>query len=182
MSELGQCAKPDPSWLAMSVVCFTLGSMDVLTEPELKACFKDEDDIWFPDLSVIEWADLDFLGWVHPSGHLGYIATRSPNDGRLCGIVLRRFERPTRRVRLDMCSLCHHVHSSGGTAMFSITELGSRGRRSISNVVCSDLACSLRVRNKLNPSSLMQETLYIEAKVWRILQHLHRWLARTKYI
>jgi len=71
MSELGQCAKPDPSWLAMSVVCFTLGSMDVLTEPELKACFKDEDDIWFPDLSVIEWADLDFLGWVHPSGHLG---------------------------------------------------------------------------------------------------------------
>ena len=182
MSELGQCAKPDPSWLAMSVVCFTLGFMDVLTEPELKACFKDEDDIWFPDLSVIQWADLDFLGWVHPSGHLGYIATRSPNDGRLRGIVLRRFERPTRRVRLDMCSLCHHVHSSGGTAMFSITELGSRGRRSISNVVCSDLACSLRVRNKLNPSSLMQETLYIEAKVWRILQHLHRWLARTKYI
>ena len=182
MSELGQCAKPEPSWLAMSVVCFTLGSMDVLTEPELKACFKDEDDIWFPDLSVIEWADLDFLGWVHPSGHLGYIATRSPNDGRLRGIVLRRFERPTRRVRLYMCSLCHHVHSSGGTAMFSITELGSRGRRSISNVVCSDLACSLRVRNKLNPSSLMQETLYIEAKVWRILQHLHRWLARTKYI
>jgi hypothetical protein len=182
MSELGQCAKLEPSWLAMSVVCFTLGSMDVLTEPELKACFKDEDDIWFPDLSVIEWADLDFLGWVHPSGHLGYIATRSPNDGRLRGIVLRRFERPTRRVRLDMCSLCHHVHSSGGTAMFSITELGSRGRRSISNVVCSDLACSLRVRNKLNPSSLMQETLYIEAKVWRILQHLHRWLARTKYI
>lgn len=182
MSELGQCAKPEPSWLAMSVVCFTLGSMDVLTEPELKACFKDEDDIWFPDLSVIEWADLDFLGWVHPSGHLGYIATRSPNDGCLRGIVLRRFERPTRRVRLDMCSLCHHVHSSGGTAMFSITELGSRGRRSISNVVCSDLACSLRVRNKLNPSSLMQETLYIEAKVWRILQHLHRWLARTKYI
>ena len=95
MSELGQCAKPEPSWLAMSVVCFTLGSMDVLTEPELKACFKDEDDIWFPDLSVIEWADLDFLGWVHPSGHLGYIATRSPNDGRLRGIVLRRFERPT---------------------------------------------------------------------------------------
>ena len=182
MSELGQCAKLEPSWLAMSVVCFTLGSMDVLTEPELKACFKDEDDIWFPDLSVIEWADLDFLGWVHPSGHLGYIATRSPNDGRLSGIVLRRFERPTRRVRLDMCSLCHHVHSSGGTAMFSITELGSRGRRSISKVVCSDLACSLRVRNKLNPSSLMQETLYIEAKVWRILQHLHRWLARTKYI
>jgi len=28
----------------------------------------------------------------------------------------------------------------------------------------------------------MQENLYLEAKIWRILQHLHRWLARAKYL
>ena len=156
--------------------------MDFVTASQLQDCFTPEDDVWFPDLAKIAWQDLDFLGWVHPSGHLAYIVAQSPNDGALKGVVLRRFERPTSRVRLDMCSLCLHVHGSGGTAMFSITEAGSRGRRTISNVVCTDLACSLRIRNKINPSSLMQETLYLEAKVWRILQRLHRWLVKTKYL
>tara|TARA_B100000497_G_scaffold95971_1_gene107738 strand:- start:114 stop:584 length:471 start_codon:yes stop_codon:yes gene_type:complete len=156
--------------------------MDFVTASQLQGCFTPEDDVWFPDLAKIVWQDLDFLGWVHPSGHLAYIVAQSPNDGALKGVVLRRFERPRSRVRLDMCSLCLHVHGSGGTAMFSITEAGSRGRRTISNVVCTDLACSLRIRNKINPSSLMQETLYLEAKVWRILQRLHRWLMKTKYL
>ncbi len=88
--------------------------MDVVTASQLQGCFTPEDDVWFPDLTKIVWQDLDFFGWVHPSGHLAYIVAQSPNDGALKGVVLRRFERPTSRVRLDMCSLCLHVHGSGG--------------------------------------------------------------------
>ena len=156
--------------------------MEALLESDLRNCFGEVEELVLPDLTEVVWSNLDFLGWVHPSGHLGYIATLSPKDGCLRGVVLRRHARPSRRIRLELCSLCHHVHSAGGTAMFTITEAGSRGRRMISNVVCGDLSCSLRVRNLINPSSLMHETMYLEAKVWRILQHLHRWLTRTKHL
>ena len=47
--------------------------MDVVTASQLQDCFTPEDDVWFPDLTKIAWQDLDFLGWVHPSGHLAYI-------------------------------------------------------------------------------------------------------------
>ena len=41
--------------------------------------------------------------------------------------------------------------------MFTLTEKGSGGRRTLSNVVCGDLGCSLRIRELVTPKSYMQE-------------------------
>ena len=157
-------------------------AVEALSGEDVKAAFGPNDELWLPAFEDIEWHHRDFLSWIHPSGHLGYIVTRSPNDGNLHGVVLRRHERRPRAARLDMCSICHHVHAMGGAAMFTLAEKGSGGRRTLSNVVCGDLGCSLRIRGLVTPKSYMQENLYLEAKIWRILQHLHRWLARAKYL
>ena len=157
--------------------------MDEISASALKESFESsEDDIWVPDLSHVSWSNRDFLGWIHPSGHLGYVVLISPQDGSLKGVVMRRLLRSSTRVRLDMCCLCHHVHRLDGTAMFTVTEKGSRGRRTIANVVCKDLDCSLRLRNLAEPGSLMTETLYPEAKIWRMQKTLYRWLTRAKYL
>jgi hypothetical protein len=156
--------------------------MEQLTEEEVKASFEPGAELWLPNFDRVEWAHRDFLSWVHPSGHLGYLVTRSPNDGCLHGVVLRRHERKPRAARLDMCSICHHVHAMGGAAMFTLTEKGSGGRRTFSHVICGDLGCSLRIRDLVTPKSFMQENIYLEAKIWRILQHLHKWLTRANYL
>jgi len=157
--------------------------MEEISAHALKGSFdSSEDEIWIPDLRHIIWPNRDFLGWIHPSGHLGYVVLVSPQDGGLTGVVMRRLLRSSARVRLDMCCLCHHVHRLDGTAMFTVTEKGSQGRRTIANVVCKNLDCSLRLRNLVSPGSLMAETLYPEAKIWRLQKTLHRWLARANYL
>ena len=154
--------------------------MDAVTAKQLKTSFEDfDEEIWMPDLGKVNWKDLDYFGWVHPSGHLGYIALLSPNSGKLCGSVLRRIERPIGRRRADMCAWCHHVHRADGLAMFTLAVKGSKGRHRLGNVACKDLDCSLRIRKLVKPENLMQESLYLEAKIWRMQMSLHRWLGRA---
>ena len=63
--------------------------------------------------------------------------------------------------------------------MFTVSVKGSEGRHTLGNVVCKDLDCSLRVRNLTSPESLMRETLYEPARIWRMQQTMHRWLTRA---
>jgi len=35
------------------------------------------------DVEYVDWGVLDFLGWTHPSGHLGYVATRVGDEALL---------------------------------------------------------------------------------------------------
>ncbi|XOV90324.1 MAG: FBP domain-containing protein [Pseudomonadota bacterium] len=129
-----------------------------------------------PDLNLLPWSNLDYLGWVHPGGHLGYLVVLSPNDGRLKGVILRRSRFSGTRKGMEMCSLCHHMHRPNGTAMFTLTRQGSDTRHSIGNIVCKDLDCSLRIRNLVDTAAYVPETLYPEAKIWRMQLALHRWL------
>lgn len=156
----------------------TVFAMHALSEAEIQAAFTHEatDEIPLPNLHELPWEDLDFLGWIHPQGHLGYLVVISPEDGRVKGAVMRRGQFSGRKPGFEMCSLCHHVHSSYGTAMFTITRQEAGRRHFIGNVVCKDLACSLRVRNKVEPGSHLAETLYPEAKIWRMQMALHKWL------
>ena len=161
--------------------CYIDGMYALDTEDILEA-FQDEEDLCLPDLEEVPWEDLDYLGWVHPSGHLGYVVLQSPNDGEIKGIRLSRSQRPAGRPRLEMCSWCHHVHKAGGTAMFTVSVRGSEGRHTLGNKVCKDLDCSLRVRNLIEPGSFMRETLYEPAKIWRMQQTMHRWLGKANRI
>lgn len=151
--------------------------MHPLIETEILNAFQSEsDDIPLPKIDAVNWEALDYLGWVHPSGHLGYLVVVSPEDGKVKGTVLKRRRFGGSRPGLEMCSLCHHVHQPDGTAMFTITRETSCSRHSFGNIVCKDLDCSLRLRNIVGPQSNLGETLYPEAKIWRMQLALHKWL------
>ena len=157
--------------------------MQPLTQQEIVSAFADDDDeLTLPDPDRIQWENLDYLGWIHPAGHLGFVVLQSPNDGGIRGIRMTRARRSAGRPRLEMCSWCHHVHRTGGTAMFTVSVRGSHGRHTMGNVVCKDLDCSLRVRNLVSPGSFMKETLYEPARIWRMQQTMHRWLGRANQI
>lgn len=151
--------------------------MEPLTKDEILAAFDGQTtDVVLPDLNQITWEVLDYFGWIHPGGHLGYMVLVSPVDGSLKGTMLQRARFSARKPGFEMCSLCHHVHGPNGTAMFTISRKDSERRHSIGNIVCKDLDCSLRIRNIAEPASYLKETLYVEAKVWRMQLALHKWL------
>ena len=156
--------------------------MQPLERTEVASAFEDATDLVIPVLTEVRWSELDYFGWLHPSGHLGFVILQSPNDGSLRGIKLSRSRRTARKPRMEMCSWCHHVHKTNGTAMFTVSVKGSRGRHTLGNVVCKDLDCSLRIRNLVSPDSYMRETLYQPAKVWRMQQSMHKWLGRANWI
>lgn len=155
--------------------------MEPVPEHKIEQCFEHEDaELCLPDLRNVEWQNLDYLGWVHPSGHLAYMVLVSPNTGDLRGVVLNRNRRQSRKFRLEMCSWCRHVHHLEDTAMFTVTVKGSNGRHRIGRVGCKDLDCSLRIRNLVEPESRMSETLYPEARIWRMQMSIHRWLEKAQ--
>jgi hypothetical protein len=154
--------------------------MEPVTEAELIRAFCEEaEHVVLPDLNGLPWPEMDYLGWVHPSGRLGYLALVSPETGALTGSVLTRSGMRSTRPRLEMCSWCRHVHNRNGTAMFSVSVKGTRGRHRLGQVLCKDLDCSLRLRNLIEPRSYMGETLYLEARVWRMQMSIHRWLRKA---
>ena len=156
--------------------------MHALTRGEIVSAFDGREDLHVPTVSNIEWEQLDYFGWVHPSGHLGYVVLQSPISGELRGIRLNRSQRGSKKPRMEMCSWCHHVHKTNGTAMFTDSVRGSAGRHTLGNVICKNLDCSLRIRNMVEPDSYMRETLYQPAKIWRMQQQMHKWLGRANQI
>jgi hypothetical protein len=139
-----------------------------VSERDVQALFPDHDHAWgLPDLRAVDWGVLDYFGWIHPSGHRGYVIM--PIDSMLRGLSLRRMPNHSAKPRTHMCSWCHHVYRSRGTAMFSAYVAGSDGRRSIGNYICRNLDCSLRIRNLASdPPTYLPETIDLERKVARL--------------
>lgn len=77
--------------------------MKPLTTKEILSAFskRERKEIKLPDLELIDWENLDFLGWLHPSGHLGFVVYESPT--RVQGIVLERNTQPS-SGGIRMCS------------------------------------------------------------------------------
>jgi hypothetical protein len=156
--------------------------MYVLEREQVVASFEGNEELHVPELSGKQWHELDYLGWIHPSGHLGFVVLQSPTSGQLRGIRLSRSTRSSRKRRMEMCSWCHHVHKTNGTAMFTVPVRGSEGRHTLGNIVCKNLDCSLRIRKLVQPDSYMRESLYQPAKIWRMQQSMHKWLGRAKQL
>tara|TARA_R110002073_G_scaffold26735_2_gene87335 strand:+ start:4349 stop:4834 length:486 start_codon:yes stop_codon:yes gene_type:complete len=155
--------------------------MQPITESQLRELFKDEHEtLHLPRLDHVDWAVLDYFGWLHPGGHLGYMVTPLADDEDLRGIVLRRALANTTRPRMEMCGWCHHVHKRNGTAMFSVVVKGTDERRTIGNRMCRNLDCSLRIRNlSSDPPSYMMETLHLQSKIQRLQNSIYRFLYRA---
>lgn len=156
--------------------------MQAATQEDIEASFGswgEQEDLFVPKLERIDWDAQDFLGWVHPGGHRGYLVHWSPVDGELRGTMLRRSRWAGKKPRVEMCAWCHHVHDSGGTAMFSVSLKGSGGRHIFGNVVCANLDCSLRIRNLIGAPPWAGETMYLPARIWRMQRKMHKWLRKA---
>jgi hypothetical protein len=138
-------------------------------------------DLGTPDLEYVDWGVLDYFGWIHPNGHQGFVMM--PIQGELRGLKLRRMVNHSAKPRTHMCSWCHHVYRSHGTAMFSAGVLGSDGRRRIGNYICKNLDCSLRIRNLASdPPTYLPETIELKHKIWRLESAVSAFMARANLL
>ncbi|MEM9620706.1 MAG: FBP domain-containing protein [Pseudomonadota bacterium] len=138
-------------------------------------------DLNLPPLDHVDWGVLDYLGWIHASGHIGYMVM--PVHGQLRGLKLRRMLNPEARGRTHMCSWCHHVYRGTGTAMFSTAVAGSDGRRTIGNYICRNLDCSVRMRNLTSdPPTYMPETIELQRKIDRLERSIAVFMARAQVL
>lgn len=154
--------------------------MQPLTTDEIIALFPEHRlrELAPPDGDAVDWGVLDYLGWVHPSGHHAYAII--PYGDELKTLSLRRTSHSEGRPRSHMCSWCHFVHRARGAAMFCATVAGSDGRRIIGNMLCSNLDCSVRIRNLTgDPPGFMPETVDLTRKVQRLENALQVFLARA---
>jgi hypothetical protein len=155
--------------------------MNPFERHELAALFEDVEphERWLPEVEQVDWGVLDFFGWLHPAGHLGYVALRL--DGEAVGLVLRRALPSGRSRRMHMCAWCHTLHRAGGVAMFSRWVDGSDGRRSIGLNLCSALDCSLRLRNLTgDPRLVMPETIDLQRRIFRLEQSVASYVRRVR--
>ena len=157
--------------------------MDSLTHTDLQDAFgrRSLSDYHVPDLEQVDWGVLDYFGWIHPAGHAGYVVM--PVQDSLRALSLKRMVNHGGKPRTHMCSWCHHVYRSRGTAMFSTVVEGSDGRRTIGNYICRNLDCSLRIRNlSSDPPTYMPETIHIEQKIVRLKISVSAFMARANML
>ena len=122
--------------------------MRQLSKEEIASSFhyKERKKVKLPELEKINWEVLDFLGRVHPSGHLGYIVYEFPLGLR--GIVLERNLKPISEGT-RMCTLCCTVHKASNIRLFTYRILHSN--IIIGDYFCADLECSLYIRKIKDP-------------------------------
>lgn len=153
--------------------------MRIVTGDDIRAsfinCSKGEAErIVIPrDLAERPWGDLDFLGWRDPGApQRNYVVAE--RDGALVGVVLR--SAPGTPSRVGMCSLCLTAHPGDGVALMTANKTGESGRKgnSVGTPICTDLACSLYVRQKRRPmlGGRLNETLSIDDQIRRLRRHL----------
>jgi hypothetical protein len=133
-----------------------------------------------PDLDSVHWADLDFLGWVDPSGAPRAYLVAERDDAAL-GIVLRQSS-GAGAARKTMCQVCITSHSGSGVTLSVARKTGPAGKKGDSTglYLCRDLACSLYVRGKKQTGTVrLPETLGVEASVARLRRNLDQFVDRV---
>jgi len=103
-------------------------------------------DITLPaDLATIDWAQLDYLGWIDPKMKRRSYAV-VPVDGEPVGIVLRQADAsPPRRAQ---CSWCRDVKLPNDVVLYSAQRAGAAGRNgdTVAIWICAEFQCSVNVR------------------------------------
>ncbi len=122
------------------------------------------------DLAACPWDDLDFLGWADPAApQRAYLVTES-GDG-FVGVALRLAAPSTGHLRRSMCALCLTTHPAGGVSLMTARKAGRSGQlgNSVGTYICTDLACSLYLRDKKNagPGARPHESLTLDEKIER---------------
>jgi hypothetical protein len=147
-------------------------------EPEqLIAVFPldESEELPLPHLQGVAWSNLDFLGWRNRTGDKAWLAFEI--NGELIGLALDRMMVGPSKARSFMCSICRTMHGPRGIANFTYRSRRDPPYRTLTEMFCGDLSCSLYVRG-LRSSDVSQfyETITIERKVERLRQGVDRYL------
>jgi hypothetical protein len=145
--------------------------MRTLTKKEILSSFSKESrkKIFLPNLDSIDWENLDYLGWIHPSEHLGYIVYEL--FGKLQGLILERNPKPPPTGKIKMCSWCYTLNFSSNIRLFTY-QIPNK-KISIGNYICANLDCSLYIRGiKKTYVTQMPETLTLSEKIERLHRNL----------
>lgn len=118
----------------------------------LRACFvnvskREREAIPLPDLDVVDWEALDYLGWRdRKSPALGFVVIEL--DDQLVGVALRQAEAPTRTR--PQCVWCEDVQLPNEVVFFSAKRAGAAGRKgdTVGTLACSGFECSANVRKR----------------------------------
>lgn len=161
--------------------------MKPLTEQEIRAafvnCTKGEAKrLSVPrDLAERPWGDLDFFGWRDPQApDRAHLAVEL--DGRPVALALRCPGAASWQMRRSMCSVCVTTHT-GGVSLMVAAKAGKAGQKgnSVGVYMCSDLACSLYVRDKKDAGvgARLHESLTLEEKIERTVVNLAGFIAKV---
>ena len=142
---------------------------------QIKEAFIPDDrrDWVDPKLERLVWDELDVLAWKHPKGG-NYFACIEDN-GQLYGMIFQMNAGAGRAGA--SCDLCYGTNDESGVKSAFI-ELVDNPRRKLGIHVCSDLACSQRVRGEA-PAVFMYETISTGRRIERLQEKLGRFAQKV---
>lgn len=149
--------------------------MRPLNREEILSVFskKERRKIKLPELELINWENLDFLGWIHSSGHLGFVVYEFRN--KLRGIVLERNPHAI-GSGVRMCSWCYTLNTASGVRLFTYQIPNTK--ITIGNYICADLQCSFYIRGiKETGIAQMQENLSVSKKIQRYRKNIENFFS-----
>jgi hypothetical protein len=101
---------------------------------------------------VLDWSDLDMLGWRDPKAPLrGYLVLEV--DDAPLGVALRAADTRMSGRTAVMCLLCQTPRAGDGVSLFTAKRTGDAGRNgnTVGTYICADLGCAQRVRTEIPP-------------------------------
>jgi hypothetical protein len=102
------------------------------------------------DLAVLDWSELELLGWRDPKAPLrGYLVVEV--DDEPVGIALRAADTRMSSRTAAMCLLCQTPRTGDGVSLFTAKRAGEAGRNgnTVGTYICADLGCAQRVRTDI---------------------------------
>ena len=139
-----------------------------------QAFIPDDRTNWVdPKLSAIQWDDLDFLAWKHPKA--GNYFACVEEGGRLFGFIFS-MNTGTGNTGTN-CDLCFASNDEVGVKA-AMVETVDNPKKKIGIHVCSDLACSHRVRG-LQRGVFLYETISTGRRIERLQQKMVRFVTKV---
>ncbi|MFC4554153.1 FBP domain-containing protein [Georgenia faecalis] len=127
--------------------------MIALTEQQIRASFvnasrREAATATLPDLDVLRWDRLEYLGWRDRKAPLAAYAVVEL-DGGPTGIRLRSTDpKAAGRRRRAQCAWCEDIVVTDDVSLYVARRAGAAGRRgdSVGTLICTEFGCSANVR------------------------------------
>lgn len=128
--------------------------MNPLTEKQIRASFlnaskREAAQATLPDLDMLDWERLDYLGWHDRKAPLSaYVVLEL--DGEPTGVLLRSAEAKSSKRTKGVCAWCEDVVVTDDVSLYVARRGGASGRNgnTIGTLICTEFGCSRNVRRK----------------------------------